>query len=166
MEESRVPDSENPEPAGGAPGSGSAPEPAPSPSTGSPGQPGAMPPRDAGPPEGEPLPSTADERMWALIAHLVGIPFLFSGFPFAGPLIVWLIKKDDSPFVADQAKEALNFQIVACVALWIALVSMFACIGVVLVPLVCIGVLVLSIVAAIKSYDGVRYRYPYIPRLL
>ena len=61
---------------------------------------------------------TADERTWALFAHLsiliggaVTGGWGFSIGCFLGPLVIWLIKKDTMPFVADQAKEALNFSI-------------------------------------------------------
>jgi len=86
---------------------------------------------------------------------------------FLGPLIVWILKKDQSPFVADQAKEALNFQIAVTIALWvsIALIWVF-CIGVVLLPVVGIGSIVFSIIAAIEANKGVYYRYPYTLRLI
>jgi uncharacterized Tic20 family protein len=77
------------------------------------------------------------------------------------------VKKDQSPFVADQAKEALNFQIAVSIALWVsvALIWVF-CIGVVLLPMVGIGSIVFSILAAIEANKGVYYRYPYTLRLV
>ncbi len=83
-----------------------------------------------------------------------------------GPLLVWLIKKDQSPFVADQAKEALNFQIAVTIALLISAVSIFVCIGVILVPVVFIGSIVFSIIAALEANKGVYYRYPYTVRFI
>ena len=111
---------------------------------------------------------TAEERQWALLAHLAGlIASALGGLSFLGPLIVWLIKKDQSPFVADQAKEALNFQIAVTIALLVSLAITFAtCIGVILLPIVGIGSLVFAIIAAMESNKGVYYRYPYTIRLI
>src|SRR6266571_8238308 len=91
------------------------------------------------PPTGGPqYVPTSEERQWGLLAHLSGLIASFlGGLSFLGPLVVWIIKKDQSPFVADQAKEALNFQIAVTIAVWvsIALIWVF-CIGLVLLALV------------------------------
>lgn len=119
------------------------------------------------PPEKPSYVPTEDERTWALIAHLSGlIASMLGGLSFLGPLIVWLIKKDQSPFVADQAKEALNFQIAVFIALLISALSIFICVGFILLPLVGIGALVFSIIAALEANKGVYYRYPYTIRLI
>jgi uncharacterized protein len=119
------------------------------------------------PPEAPQYVPTADERTWGLLAHVSGlIAFLLGGLTFLGPLIVWVIKKDQSPFVADQAKEALNFQIAVFIALLISGVSMLICIGFILAPVVAIGALVYSIIAAMEANKGVYYRYPYTIRLI
>ena len=102
-----------------------------------------------------------------MLAHLSGlIASLVGGMSFLGPLIVWLVKKDQSPFVADQAKEALNFQIAVTIAILISAASIFACVGVVLLPLVLIGSIIYSIIAAMEANKGVNYRYPYTIRLI
>jgi len=109
-----------------------------------------------------------DERTWATLAHLSGLLAAWlGGFSFLGPLIVWLIKKDQSPFVGDQAKEALNFQIAVTIAVWvsIALIWVF-CIGLILLAVVAIGSIVFSIIAAMEANKGVYYRYPYTIRLI
>lgn len=86
---------------------------------------------------------------------------------FLGPLIVWLIKKDQSAFVSDQAKEALNFQIAVAIALWVSFALLWVfCIGLVLLPIVYIGSIVFSIIAALEASKGVYYRYPYTVRLI
>jgi uncharacterized protein len=111
---------------------------------------------------------TPEERSWGLLAHISGlIASWLGGMAFLGPLIVWILKKDQSPFVADQAKEALNFQIAVTIALWVsfALIWVF-CIGVVLLPVVGIGSIVFSIIAAVEANKGVYYRYPYTLRLV
>jgi uncharacterized Tic20 family protein len=99
-----------------------------------------------------------DERTWALIAHISPIVVAF-----IGPLVIWLIKKDESPFVGDQAKEALNFQLAILIVI---VICMATCVGAVLAPVVGVGGLVYSIIAAIEANKGVYYRYPYTIRLI
>jgi uncharacterized Tic20 family protein len=119
------------------------------------------------PPEKPPYLPTDEERTWGLIAHLSGlVGSLVAGLSFLGPLIVWLIKKDQSPFVADQAKEALNFQIAVTIAIWISAASTMICVGFILLPVVAIGALIFSIIAAMEANKGVYYRYPYTVRLI
>src|SRR5262245_28964407 len=125
------------------------------------------------PPEKSPpqyVPNS-DERQWALFAHLSGLlatVLSVGGLAFLGPLIIWLIKKDQSPFVSDQAKEALNFQIAVTIAVWIvAAIGAVTCgFGWLLLPIIGIGALVYSIIAAMESNKGVYYRYPYTIRLI
>src|SRR5438445_1359399 len=104
------------------------------------------------PPSGTPtyIP-TPDERSWGMLAHLSGLlAFLLGGMSFLGPLIVWLIKKDQSPFVADQAKEALNFQIALTIAYWVSFATICFVVGLILLPIVIIGSVVFSIMAAME----------------
>jgi uncharacterized Tic20 family protein len=104
-----------------------------------------------------------DARLWAMLAHLAGlggivVPAVGS---VLGPLIVWLIKKDQYPFVDEQGKEALNFQITMLIYGFVAGLLMMLCIGFVLVVAVAIVDLVFLIIAAIKANNGEHYRYPY-----
>jgi len=105
----------------------------------------------------------ADQRTMALVAHILGI-FTW----FIGPLIIWMINKDDSSksFVTDQAKEALNFQITITIAMLINFVLMIVIIGGLLAPLVGILNLVFCIIAAVKANNGEAYRYPFTLRLI
>ena len=116
-------------------------------------------------PPGTPGP---EARQWALIAHLSG--FLDCVLPgigqLIGPLIVWQIKKDQDPFIDDQAKEALNFQITVSLLMVLSFVLMLVVIGFFLMGLVAIGAIVLMIIAAIKSNEGTAYRYPFCWRLI
>ena len=64
---------------------------------------------------------SSNERTMALLAHL--LPLL--GFGFIAPLVIYLVKKDDSDFVADQAREALNFQITLFIGFIASVVLMF-----------------------------------------
>lgn len=109
-----------------------------------------------------------DHRTWALLAHLGGL-LVFTQIPFGnvlGPLIVWLIKKDEMPFVDDQGKEALNFQITVTIALLAGIVIMaVTCLVTfpIVLPLMAVVEvvsIVFLIVGAIKANEGVRYRYP------
>ena len=103
-----------------------------------------------------------DVRNWAMLCHLSALVGLLGngiGF-FLGPLIVWLIKKEEHPFIDDQGKEAVNFQITMFIAFMIALVLSFVLIGIPL--LLALGVLeiVFPIIAAIQASNGTNYRYP------
>ena len=105
-------------------------------------------------------PST-DDRNLAMLAHLLGI---VSGF--VGALIIWLIKKDQSAFVDEQGKEALNFQITMLIAFVVAWILMFVLIGALLMPLLLIANLVFCILAAVAVSKGEHYKYPVAIRLL
>ena len=121
---------------------------------------------------------SAEERQWAMFAHLSALAGgLLTGAIggwgfFLGPLVIWLMKKDTMPFVADQAKEALNFNItVAAVMLALfafGVLTLF--IGFILagpaMVVVAIAALVLIIMAAIKANEGHAYRYPLTIRLV
>ena|SRR5687767_8686975 len=110
---------------------------------------------------------TQDERTWAMLAHLSAFLGLVVPLGFIiAPLVVWLVKRDQSAFVADQAKEALNFNITMGIAALVCLLLMIILIGVLL--LIALGVywVVLTIVAAIKANEGNAYRYPFTLRLI
>ncbi len=110
---------------------------------------------------------SADEKTWAMIAHLSWlVGFIIPFGSVLGPLVVWLIKKDTMPFVAEQGKEALNFQITVLIAAIISFILMFVFIGIILIVVVGLGALVLSIIAAIKAQNGEDYRYPWALRLV
>lgn len=120
-----------------------------------------------------------DARTWATVAHLSPLAGL-TGIPFAnviGPLVVWLIKRQDHPFVDDQGKEALNFQLsltlyAVAVGLVLAPVLFIGALlpvlpGLVFVPVAIVGAvallvfgLVMIVVAALRANEGEAYRYP------
>ena len=127
------------------------------------------------PPAGAP---PQDERQWAMFAHLSALlgGLLTSaiggwGF-FLGPLVIWLMKKDSMPFVADQAKEALNFNITVSAIFLVLLILGVLTLGLgflLTVPIMLVvglAALVLIIIAAIKANEGVAYRYPFALRLV
>ena len=102
-----------------------------------------------------------DEKTMALLAHLGGI-----FFGFIPALVIWLVKKDESAFVAEQAKEALNFQITVMLGFVISFILIFIVIGIFLIWALVIANLVLCIVAGVKANSGVSYRYPLAIRLI
>lgn len=81
---------------------------------------------------------------------------------FIVPLIIWLIKKDQSAFVAEESKEALNFQIVMLVVIWV--IGPFTC-GI-LSTIGWIVSVVLGIIGGMKARDGINYKYPFNLRLI
>ena len=102
-----------------------------------------------------------DERTWAMLCHLSA----FAGFivPFGsiiGPLIIWLIKKDEMQMVNEHGKKALNFQITMAIAYIICFVLMFVVIGVILLPIVAIFAFVVVVLASIKANEGKDFNYP------
>jgi uncharacterized Tic20 family protein len=108
----------------------------------------------------EPAPynTTSDERTLAMLSHILTIVA-----PFLAPLIIYLIKKNESRFVEYHAKESLNFQItlvIVCVILFITVI------GILLLWVVGIISLVLVIVAGIRANDNKLYRYPFSIRLI
>ena len=111
--------------------------------------------------EGKPnvVNDSNDDRLWALMAHLS----ILVGLGIVAPLVIWLVKKDDSPFVEDQAKEALNFQLAVAIA---SLVLTATCIGAIVLPVVVVGGIVYGILGGMDAYKGITYRYPYTIRII
>jgi hypothetical protein len=117
----------------------------------------------------EPLPEeseialTADDRQWAMFCHLSALlGLLVGGLTFVGPLVCWLMKKDQSKFVDYHGKEALNFQLNILVYTLIAFGITVATCGfafpVIFVPLI-YGI-VMPIIAGMKANEGKYYEYP------
>ena len=103
---------------------------------------------------------SSEDRNLAMLAHLLGI------FGFIPSLVIWLIKKDTSAFIAQEAKEALNFQITIAIGYAICWVLIFVIIGGLLMPLLIIVNLVFCILAAVATSKGQTYRYPLALRLI
>jgi uncharacterized Tic20 family protein len=106
--------------------------------------------------------TTVDERNSAMLCHLLSI---FTGF--FGPLILWLVKKDESPFINHHGREALNFQITVFLAhlvlFGLMLVSIFVFVGVFLIPLLFVLpllALIAEIMACMAANRGEWHRYP------
>jgi uncharacterized Tic20 family protein len=109
---------------------------------------------------------TAESKNWATIAHFSAF-VMFIGIPsFIGPLVVWLMKKDQDEFVAMNAKEALNFNISFFLYGIISGILIIIGIGLLLLLVVGITWFVLVIVAAVRSSSGEPYVYPFTLRLV
>ncbi len=111
-----------------------------------------------------PSPADKDARLWAMLCHIAGIVGPL------GPLILWLIKKEEIALVKDQGREALNFQItvlLACIATWaLTLTVVLACLSLILLLAIAVANIVFIILAAIQANKGVAYRYPVCLRLI
>lgn len=137
----------------------------------------AMPPHDndpvtpppvdeAVPPAGEPAPAgllpEGDARTFAMLGHGLGILF-----PILAPLLLWLLKKDDTPAAEPQLKEALNFQITAYILVfilggllgWIPILGW--CITLPLGLIIWLAAIVFQIIATVSVSKGVPYTYPW-----
>jgi uncharacterized protein len=101
-----------------------------------------------------PVP-TSDERTMSLLAHAGGI-----FFGFIPALVIYLTKGNESPFVRDQSREALNFQISVAIGYVVSFVLWLILVGILLTIAIGIGATVLAIMAAIASNNGQPYRYP------
>ncbi|HEY8118420.1 MAG TPA: DUF4870 domain-containing protein [Methylophilaceae bacterium] len=104
---------------------------------------------------------SADEKNIAVLTHLGGT--LFSFIP---ALIVWLLKREDSPYIGDQAREALNFQITVLIAQVVSSILIIILVGFVLMGLVYLANIIFCIVAAVAASKGEDYRYPFNLRLI
>lgn len=132
---------------------------------------------DMPPPAGDrhdtgPEPQTGDSRMLGLAAHLSAFA-AFAGIPsFIGPLALWLLYRDKDDFVADQAREALNFNLSLLIYGAGAVLATILTIGIALIVIVpgiivaAVGWLVLTVLAAVQAADGRAYRYPLTLRLV
>lgn len=110
---------------------------------------------------------SSDSKTWALCAHL---SWLVAGF--VGPLVVWLVKREEDPFVEKHGREALNFQItltgasLLCVGLTFVTCGFGAFVAIPAMLVLTVAGIVVSIQAALAASDGRTYRYPGIVRFV
>ena len=108
-----------------------------------------------------------DARTWAMVCHISAFAGLVMPFlNIVAPLIVWLLKRENDPFIDDQGREALNFQITVIL---MSIVVGFLClvlIGFLLAPVLFLYWIVFTIIGGVKANDGITYRYPFTLRLL
>jgi uncharacterized Tic20 family protein len=104
---------------------------------------------------------TKDEKTYAMLCHLTGLAGLIVPLGnVIAPLVLWLIKKDTMPFVDDQGKESVNFQISVTLYLLLCIPLLFVLIGIPLMILIGVGAVIFAILATIKANEGIAYRYP------
>lgn len=124
------------------------------------------------PPQTNPTP--ADPKLWGMLSHLSALAGLIIPFGnIIGPLVVWLVKKDEMPIVNEYGKESLNFQISMTIyAIAVGIVAgilMIIAVGVLLIPLIgLVGLVdfVLVIIASVQANKGIAYHYPFTIRFL
>lgn len=104
---------------------------------------------------------SANDKNIAVLTHLAGI-----FFSFIPALIVWLLKKDDSAFIGEQSREALNFQITMVIGYMVAGVLSWILIGLLFFPILWLANLVFCLLAAINVSKGENYQYPFALRLI
>lgn len=104
--------------------------------------------------EGTPLvPPTSDERTMAILSHILCV---VAGF--LAPLVIYLIKKDESNFVKEHAKESLNFQITMFIVYVVLFITV---IGILFIWVAAIVAFVLEIIATIRASENKMYKYPF-----
>jgi uncharacterized Tic20 family protein len=103
-----------------------------------------------------------------MLCHLCALVGLFGNGigVLLGPLVVWLLKKHQHPFINEHGREAVNFQITMVVAALVSLVLTFVVIGFLLLIVIGISVVVFPVIGAIQASKGEPYRYPFAIRLI
>jgi uncharacterized protein len=107
-------------------------------------------------------PPKGSDKIWTVLSHLSW----FVGLPFLLPLVVYLVMRKESPYVSENAREALNFHISVLIYSLCCIPLVFIIIGVPILVIIGIASLILAVVAAIKASDGGCYRYPLTLRLV
>ncbi|MFT4155320.1 DUF4870 domain-containing protein [Parafilimonas sp.] len=104
------------------------------------------------------IPPTSDEKTMALLSHV--LTFVF---PLLAPLVIYLVKKDESEFIKYHARESLNFQITLIIICFVLIITI---VGILLLWIVGIIDVVLVIVATLRASEGKLYKYPFSIRLI
>ncbi|MFZ2282057.1 MAG: DUF4870 domain-containing protein [Prosthecobacter sp.] len=105
---------------------------------------------------------TQDEKTLGIVMHVLCLV----GFPILGPLIVWLVKKDQSSYIDLQGRELLNFQLSFLVYGFLSFLLCFILIGIPLLIAVGVATVVLTIIGIVNASEGKIYRFPLTIRLL
>jgi uncharacterized Tic20 family protein len=101
------------------------------------------------------------ERNWAMFCHLSA----FAGYfiPFGGvigPLVIWMSKRDESTWVNENGKAALNFQLSMLLYLVLAAPLCLILIGIPIVIILVLLRIVFIVMASIKASKGEEFKYP------
>lgn len=112
-----------------------------------------------------PLVTSNDDkkaRTWGMLCHLTALlGFIGPLLNIFGPFVVWLMKKNDYPFVNEQGKESMNFQISMTIFTLLAALLIVIKIGFILIFVIGVINVVLVIIASIKTSNGESYQYPF-----
>jgi len=113
-------------------------------------------------------PAVTNVRTWNTLCHVSALLGVFLHLPghLLGPLIIWLVKRGDSPEIDAHGKEALNFQISMLIYNLVAGVFCLILVGFVFLAILWVLNAVFVIIAAIQASDGKFYRYPMTIRFL
>jgi len=103
-----------------------------------------------------------DEKLLGIVMHVLCL----IGFPVIGPLIIWLLKKNQSSYLDQQGRELLNFQLTYLFYAFLAFLLLVVAIGALLLPLIGFAVIVLTIIGIVRAAEGQIYRFPLTIRLL
>lgn len=95
-----------------------------------------------------------------MLAHLSAFLGAWIALAFVGPLVVWLVKRDEDPYVAYHAKEALNFNLTFLIALVVSGILVLVLVGFVMLAIVGVLWIIFTIIAAVQANSGEYYRYP------
>ena len=97
-----------------------------------------------------------------MLCHLFGLlGLIIPAGNVIGPLLIWLFKKDEHPFIEDQGREALNFQITFTIAMMVSVFLALVYVGLFLLAILGIADLILIIMASSAASRGENYRYPF-----
>jgi len=116
----------------------------------------------------DPTEIPKDEKTNAMVCHLLAY-LSFSGIPLGGvlgPLIMWIIKKNDSPFIDECGKEAINFQISMIIYTLICIPFCFILVGYPMLFLLLVIDIICIFKAANAANRGILYQYPWTIRFI
>lgn len=105
---------------------------------------------------------TQDDKTLGIVMHVLSLV----GFAILGPLIIWLIKKDQSPYLDQQGRELLNFQLSYLIYGFVSFLLCFLLIGIPMLIIVGVATVVLTIIGIVRASEGNIYRFPFTIRLL
>lgn len=108
-----------------------------------------------------PVKPADNENTMAMLSHLLGV---LTGF--IGPLVIFLIKKDERGFAGSEAKEALNWQLTVLIGILVSIPLMFIFIGIFTWAAIVICNIIFCIMGCISANKGIPYRYPFAIRMI
>lgn len=111
--------------------------------------------------------SDKDARNWAMLCHLTSLLGLWGPWlNTLGPLCLWLLRRNDSRFVNEHGKEAVNFNISLAIYLTVAAALMFVVIGFFIYPVIFVLGLIFAVQGAVNASKGKAYTYPFTIRFI